>query len=276
MPLSTPSTGAGSRMWNPGVQLLESRRMDLDRAGWNLDLCSPFWRIYVNQRSGAYLEHEGKRNSIRGNELWVIPEWVRFQTGLNRPVVQDYLHFTFAGLPTFLLRQHFTHPTRIRPTESIRLLIAQWRQTIDLIGSPAHLCSAGALAHAIMAQLLANWEQAPARRWLAQTTEIRTALDCLETALAEPPNNRVLGQLCGMSEDHFIRRFRQIMNVTPADYGRQQRIAAAAEWLTGTNRTLEDIADATGFTDRFHFSRVFKQRLGLTPAAYRKIHRLEG
>ena len=263
-------------MWNPGVQLLESRRVDLGRAGWELDLCSPFWRIYVNQRSGAYIDHEGKRSLIRKNELWIIPEWVRFQTGLTRPVVQDYLHFTFAGLPSFFLRQHFAHPSCLRSNETLRLLITQWRQSIDLAGSPAHLCSAGALAHAVMALMLANWEQAPARRWLAQTTEIRAALDCLETALSEPPNNERLGQLCGMSEDHFIRRFRQIMNVTPAEYGRRQRIAAAAGWLTATNRTLEDIAEAAGFTDRFHFSRVFKQRLGLTPAAYRKIHRLEG
>ncbi len=78
-----------------------------------------------------------------------------------------------------------------------------------------------------------------------------------------------------MSEDHFIRRFRALMGVTPAEFGRRHRVALAAEWLTGSRRTIEDIAEAAGFSDRSHFSRVFRQHLGVTPAEHRGMHKLE-
>lgn len=40
--------------------------------------------------------------------------------------------------------------------------------------------------------------------------------------------------------------------------------------LCYTCRHIEEIAEMTGFTDRYHFSRVFKQERGKSPGAYRK------
>jgi AraC-like DNA-binding protein len=44
----------------------------------------------------------------------------------------------------------------------------------------------------------------------------------------------------------------------------------ATYMLCYTCRKIEEIAEMTGFTDRYHFSRVFKHQRGKSPAAYRK------
>lgn len=276
--MAKPVIVESSRMWNPGIQVLESRRKDLASLNWRLDLCSPFWRIYVHDRSGAFIEQAGNRHELAAGQLWAVPAWVRFRTGFRRPVVQDYAHFTFSGLPQLLLRRRFDRPVCLRTTDALRLLIVQWRSSISEAGPFSHLCSAGALAHAVMASLISSWtaeDQSACRSWLTQTDEIRPALEILESSTGRPAGNRELSRRCGMSEDHFIRKFRNLIGLTPAEYGRGRRVSLTAEWLTGTNRTIEEIAEASGFTDRSHFSRVFKQRLGVTPVAYRRAHRRE-
>jgi AraC-like DNA-binding protein len=250
--------------------------MNLATLDWQLDLCSPFWRIYVNDRSGAYIQHGGKRLELTANAVWIVPAWVRFQTGYRSPVMQDYLHFTCGGFPAALLRR-FDRPIRLKKSSVVEALVEQWQRGITDNESFSHLCLAGAVAHACMAVLLSDRAagQDEYRRWFSQTREIQPALECLESDLAHLKGNEALGRLCGMSEDHFIRRFRILMGVTPAEHGRRIRIAKAAEWLTATRRTIDDIAEASGFVDRSHFSRAFRQQLGNTPVEYRRMHRLK-
>ncbi len=167
--VSEPASDESFRMGNPNLRVLDSRRMDLAKLDWQLDLCSPFWRIYVNDRSGAFIEHDGKRLEMAAKEVWILPAWVRFQTGYRGPVLQDYLHFTFGGFPPVLLRR-FDRPIHLKTT--IQVLVDQWRRSITDRDSFSHLCSAGALAHASMASLLSDWtnaDLADCRLWIART-----------------------------------------------------------------------------------------------------------
>lgn len=275
--MSETSDDDRSRNWNPDLRVLVSLRMDLSKVNWRLDLCSPFWRIYVNDRSGAYIEHNGKRMELGAKTVWIIPARVRFQTGYRNSVVQDFLHFTFGGFPPVLLSR-FDCPVRLKTAGAIRVLLDQWQGSMPDNDSFYHLCLAGAVVHACMSALLSDhsklgWEDC--RYWFAQTHAIQRALERLEAVSGRPPNNRELGRLCGMSEDHFIRRFRDLMGVTPAEHGRRLRVAKAAEWLARTSRSIDEIAEASGFVDRSHFSRVFRLQLGCPPAAFRRMHRLE-
>ena len=48
-----------------------------------------------------------------------------------------------------------------------------------------------------------------------------------------------------------------------------ERVRLAAEWLTRTDHSIEEIALDTGFSSRNHFCTVFKKFTGLSPLAYR-------
>jgi AraC-like DNA-binding protein len=76
-----------------------------------------------------------------------------------------------------------------------------------------------------------------------------------------------------MSENHFIRRFRQAIGLTPASFIQQKRLAAAAQLLLYTDESIDAIALKTGFSDRFYFSRAFRRAMGRPPATYRRLPR---
>jgi AraC-like DNA-binding protein len=272
----TPVSPSGEALRRIQIQLAVSERLKIDRA-WRYDLRSPFWRLYVHNRSGASIIHAGNRLVLKANQPYLIPAWVRFQSSATRPLIQDYLHFYVTGLPPTLLRRFFDRPRLLAGDQVLQRLCRRWRKGL---GSPPAMAESGwaaALAYAVVAKITGDLSAADQRVCLNSLTEfspISPALDCIDQRLSRPPANRELARLCHLSTDRFIRKFRLIVSMTPAQYGLERRVALAAQWLTATSRTMEEIADASGFTDRFHLSRVFKSRLGLPPAAYRRLHRI--
>jgi AraC family L-rhamnose operon transcriptional activator RhaR len=61
---------------------------------------------------------------------------------------------------------------------------------------------------------------------------------------------------------------------SPSHYIRERRVMLAAQQLLFSSASIDDIALATGFGNRFYFSRVFTRQLGVSPAAYRKTSRV--
>lgn len=57
-----------------------------------------------------------------------------------------------------------------------------------------------------------------------------------------------------------------------SDYIRSKRIDEAKKRLTGSSKSISQIADEVGFKDSNYFIRVFKAREGITPNKYRQIN----
>lgn len=254
--------------------LLLTRRDFLTPPKWAFSLCNPFWRIYVNEDSGARVIHAGRSLPLRPGVLYVLPGWVSFQTETSQPIVQNYIHFDVTGFPPSLLRQTFAGPITVPPNSLTTGLQAEWlaSQQEDSPQGLRQFIVAGALVHAVMASLisgLSSEEERSCFRWLDESGEIGPALHGIETCLCPPPTNEQLAALCHVSKSHFIRRFQRAVGMAPAEYGRDRRLSIAARLLHDEKLTIEEIAERTGFSDRFHFSRAFKARLGLSPARYR-------
>jgi len=255
--------------------LLVTRRELLTPSEWAFSLCNPFWRIYVNEDSGASVIHEGGSLHLRPGLLYILPGWVAFQTETTRPVMQNYIHFDVTGFPPSLLRQAFPGPVVI-PTSSLGSDVQETWLAGQKEKSLPGLCQfivAGALVHVVMAVLLSGLsgeEEQACFRWIDESGEIGPALRGIETCLQPPPTNDQLAALCHLSKSHFIRRFHRAVGMAPAEYGRDRRIAIAARMLHDEKLTIDQVAEQTGFSDRFHFSRAFKARLGISPAKYRQ------
>ena len=73
-----------------------------------------------------------------------------------------------------------------------------------------------------------------------------------------------------MSENNFIRVFKKEMGVSPQQYLQMRRIEWSRNLLINSSLSIAEIADSTGFADRYHFSKAFKQITRFSPAAYRK------
>ncbi|TVR41549.1 MAG: AraC family transcriptional regulator [Planctomycetota bacterium] len=304
----TPPTPAESILRLVQVSLVTSRWIQLHAATWTLDLLSPFWRLYVHDAPGAVLSVNGRQIPIRPGYPMLVPAWVRFRTTVVGQPRQNYVHFILSGFPASLHRGLFPEPIELQPGDLPKELIERWRT--GLAATPAPGCTAtrglprknpagfeeqqaslqslppagpapeayawaAATVYAGLASAFARLDVGQRERcqtWLTGSDGIRLALAAIEQRMGDPPRNTELAALCGISVNQLIRRFRATLGMTPARYGQERRIAVAAYWLLNPQRSLDEIASAAGFSDRFHFSRAFRTHFGVAPAAWRRRH----
>ncbi len=97
------------------------------------------------------------------------------------------------------------------------------------------------------------------------------AIKYLQTHFAEPDiSNPLLAQKCGISEVYFRQLFTKYFNTSPRQYIIDLRLRRAKQLLSNTLLSVEQVGEASGFTNPYHFSRSFKSATGLTPSAYRR------
>lgn len=72
------------------------------------------------------------------------------------------------------------------------------------------------------------------------------------------------GDLC-MSRANLHRRMRSVINQTPTDFIRNQRLERAAKLLRTTSYSVNEIADLVGFSYASYFTKCFKEKYGVLP-----------
>lgn len=272
----TPITSAEGILQRAKVHLLASRRVRLEKSDWHLSLCSPFWRLYVNDRKGAYLEFAGRTLDLLPERCYLVPAWMPFKTGLRRPLDQDFIHFTWTGFSSAILRTVFPEPVILGRDAAMEQLIFRWRNALGE-GRPvdlADIASNYALVYAAIARSLSQISKDKRDicfGWLSRPADVQSVLECIEGRLDSPPTVSEMAAVSHTSVSHFIRHFRKMVGLTPSQYCLERRIATGAQRLIESSHTIDQIAESVGFTDRFHFSKAFKARLGISPAAYRKL-----
>jgi len=262
------------------VQVLVVDRLDIALEWAARDVCSSYWRFYVNSRDGAeVLLADGSPYPLPGRQVHLIPAWVRFSCRNRQRIDHLFVHFDLVGLPGVAARELFPRPLSL-PRDALLLSVAD--DLADGITSrsaapPMILAQAKALVLLGLARLLRGLPAERGQRLtqlLAGSGRLEPALRRIDEALDRPLANVELAGLCGLGEDGFIRAFRTALGQTPAQYVRERRVAAAARRLVASEEPIADIAAACGFPDRFYFSRVFAAVIGLPPARYRRNGRV--
>jgi transcriptional regulator GlxA family with amidase domain len=95
------------------------------------------------------------------------------------------------------------------------------------------------------------------RRWIADH-------------LAEDLSLEALAARTHLSTRHFTRVFRERTSATPSAYVEAARLEAARRLLEDSDRSLPQVAAASGLGSVETLHRVFRRRLGTTPAEYRR------
>lgn len=80
----------------------------------------------------------------------------------------------------------------------------------------------------------------------------------------------MLAKLAYLSERQYLRVFKSVYNVTPIQYINDCRLDHACNFIVNTSKTLSEISDACGFSDKSAFSKLFHKHFGITPSKYRK------
>ena len=100
--------------------------------------------------------------------------------------------------------------------------------------------------------------------------EIEQAVSYFNEHYQKPINIEEYAVSRHISAEWFIRCFKRIMNLTPAQYLLSLRIANAQSLLEHSDYNVSEIASIVGYESPLYFSRVFKKRLGVSPSQYRK------
>jgi transcriptional regulator GlxA family with amidase domain len=105
------------------------------------------------------------------------------------------------------------------------------------------------------------------------TQQIERAYSAMRELYAEPVRLRAIASLIGLSPWQFSRSFHATAGVTFSQYLMQLRIDAAIRLMLETDKSLCDIALASGFGDQSNFSRLFLRSRGITPMKWRQLNR---
>ena len=70
-----------------------------------------------------------------------------------------------------------------------------------------------------------------------------------------------------------MRRFKQVLGMTPLSYLQHERIAKAKALLASTGLSHVLIMERVGYSDLSSFRKLFRTHTGLTPTDYRERFR---
>ena len=96
------------------------------------------------------------------------------------------------------------------------------------------------------------------------------ALSYVAAHYSEPITASCLAATIPMSRAYFSVAFKKRFGVSPYDYIKSYRLAAAESMLLTSDLSIDTIATKCGFSDASSFIRAFKKQNGISPAAYRK------
>lgn len=103
----------------------------------------------------------------------------------------------------------------------------------------------------------------------ADERRISAAVRFIEANLAEQLSLNTLASQARMSEFHFLRVFKQVMNITPHQYVLCSRLRRAAVRLKTSKAPVLDVAMDFGFRDLSNFNHAFRAEFGLNPSRFR-------
>jgi AraC-like DNA-binding protein len=228
---------------------------------------SPFWRLYYNFAPGHRIEHEGRPIALTPRSLVLIPANVIFNCVPARGHPGHlYIHFQFPAHR----QPRLAAPLALRADD---LAIALAQSLRRCIGDSA----VGEITHKALSLL--HWTLAKAPSAIATFQQIEPALEktmaYMGATLHRALSNRELARVTATSQRNFLRMFTAQNHTTPQRYFRQLRLREAARRLAASDDSIDAIAEALGFPDRFYFTRCFTQWMGNSPARFRNACRMD-
>ncbi len=142
-------------------------------------------------------------------------------------------------------------------------------------GAAPDVLLAETLAHAFVAHLLdrtTNVTQGRRRRVeRLSVMALRQVHERIVDGLHAPLDLTVLAETAGMSNYHFARAFKHTTGRSPHEYVMAHRLERAAALISGTSRSVTEIAFECGFSTPSHLTSQFRGRFGVVPSAWRRV-----
>lgn len=250
-------------MIQSGFQILTCQCWQM--SGWTMrSLHSPFWRLYFNLDEGAWVRHGGEDSILLDAGVpYLVPAGSHLSSGLYRPVRHLFCHFLVDGEGRGVARQ--LHKMDMDDATLRRLT----KLAEELLLHPLQDGENCPEMVAVLGAVLSDHGFLPRGRRLLHPG-VGKVMHVLEARNYPPMDNQQMAELAGMSTNALIRAFSMETGSTPQQWLREKRIVMACHRLVHTTESIDEVAEAHGFANRYHFTRVFRAVRGVSPAAWRR------
>lgn len=258
------------------------------------ELSFPYWRIYHNEQPGGYIEYNQETIALQPDHLYLIAPNTNYSSRLhNHSIPSDGHLLRGAQMASASLQQRnllfskgaiahlYIHFTLGFPYDNISPNIFSFAINPEietkindlkkylLAHSDSFDFKIFLTIHSIITEILShidlnNWEKP------SKDPRIFQVMNYIEQHLSSDLSNKALAQMTFMATNAFTRLFKQETQKTPQHYIKQKRINKACLLLLHSDESIDNIAEKTGFSNRYHFSRIFHEQTGNTPAKYKK------
>lgn len=99
---------------------------------------------------------------------------------------------------------------------------------------------------------------------------VRAAQRALRSCLSLTPRLIDIAAELGVNERRLSRAFRKVLDMTPFEYLRQERMREARRLLRETALSIVAISQELGFSSAANFSNAFREYAGVAPSDYRR------
>ena len=266
-------------------------------ADWNYkNVQSPFARIYMVKEGKASLCMPDGVYELKKGYLYLVPSFTLHSYICNDYFVLNYIHVYEDQSAGFSIMELLNLPvvtdSGLLETMLIERLLAinpgrelakydpsLYDNESGLIQNvarnaqqPLYLKTETA---GILLQLFSLFIAKSSSKIIITDDRIKKSISYIRKNIKSPISTQQLSKICYLSEDHFIRLFKEEIKCTPLQYIIHKKIEHAQLLLTISNSSIKDICYSLSFGNVSYFNRVFKSLTGLTPAQYRNKIRLE-
>jgi len=251
---------------DPRLRLLVCGYTRIHPNRWNFSRVSlPYWRLYWNTSAGASIRCENVTTALTPSQAVLIRPNAAFSTQNSRACDHLYIHFQVPAMATSAA------PALIRlPMKSP--LAELGKSLCTLLKSPDPVTWTVSLTARSLVELALAMTDLPCRDTPKTDARILKVLSYMDEHLKPSTSNSDLAREARMSVGALNHLFKEQTGHSLQALLRRKRIEKAVMLLQFTELSIEQIAEETGFCDRYHFSKVFSTFQGAGPAAFRQAH----
>ena len=254
------------------------------------DMVFPYWRIYWNKNNGGVLSYGEEIHEMTPDTIYIIPPFTpyntkykekhRFDNGINvfgrnvnvkddednlsqKSLLHLFIHFNlgvpFDNVYPGIIKINLKNDDKNK-LEQIASSLKEENVNFSL--------KFNFKVQSFIIEILSHLST---ELWKTLNIDNRVLIIIryIETNMNVNFNNDDLASKVNMATNSFARLFKEEMQITLHAFVNKRRIARACELFDHSDKTIEEVSYALGFSDRHHFSRVFKSVTSTTPASYR-------
>jgi AraC-like DNA-binding protein len=253
----------------------------------------PYWRLYWNRSGRAWVVYN-KTIYLKPDRLILIPPNTPFATDIEDAGTSDSYPYSLKGgrvesremeqemIASGIVLHMFIHFTLGYPFDTISPGIFEFNIseeqsrlirsiTGQLIEGRVKFEQAGSLElYSLLFSLLGK---IPADAWRKRNLDPRVinGIRYMDENIHQSGiRNRSLARIGGMSVNAYARFFKEQTGYPPRKYLLRMRTEKACNLLHHSDLSIDQIASACGFSDRYYFTRIFTRTMKVSPGVYRK------